>query len=453
MTIPEALALLAGREPGAVALRHGDRVVTRRALVDLAEGVARRWVAEGLGVDGVVVLGCADPVDLVLGAVATWRAGATPLPLAPGLAADERAALLDLARPARVEDGPLDHRPGPSGTLLPEVSASSWKVATSSGSTGRPKLVRAAAPARVDPDAAVAPFVPREAVQLVAAPPHAGAGFVYAMRGLTCGHELVLMDAPGAGGVDAGEWLRLLAAHRVSWAVLSPTTMRAIWRHPDRPGTDVSSLDGVLHLGAPCPVGLKRDWLAWLGSSKVVEVYAGTESAGVAMIGGEDWLRHPGSVGRGVNGTRFRVLRPDGEECAPGEVGEVVMRRAAPTYSYVGAPAQDRGGWHSLGDAGRMDAEGWLWVLDRLADLVVVDGTRVAPAEVEAVLLEHPAVASAVVVGRDDGLRAVVQTDALDTVRAWAGTRLDPPLLPRGWEAVDHPLRDAAGKARRASYR
>ncbi|WP_299055408.1 AMP-binding protein [uncultured Nocardioides sp.] len=448
VTISRAPALLAERDPDGVALRSGRRVVTRRALVDLADGVARRWVAEGLGVDDVVVLGCGDPVDLVLAAVATWRAGATPLPLAPGLAPGERAALLDLARPARVEDGPLDLTPGRAGAPLPDRAASSWKVAASSGSTGRPKLVRAAAPARVDPDRPVAAFVPRDAVQLVASPPHAGAGFVYATRGLTSGHELVLMPS-----FDAGEWLRLVAGHRVTWSVLSPTTMRAIARHPDRATADVSSLESVLHVGARCPEPLKRDWLAWLGPSRVVEVYAGTESAGVAMIGGEDWLLHPGSVGRGVGGTRFRVVRPDGGDCAPGEVGEILMRRDAPTYTYVGAAAQDRHGWHSLGDAGRTDADGWLWVLDRLDDLVDVDGHRVAPADVEAALLEHPDVGSAVVVGRGGGLHAVVQCPDLDAVRAWAATRLDPPHLPTGWEAVPHPLRDDAGKARRSSYR
>ncbi|MCH1866703.1 AMP-binding protein [Nocardioides sp. CFH 31398] len=452
LPIARAISLLAAREPDAVALRADDgTTTTRRELDRLTDRVARRWVVDGVRPDALVALGCPDPVDLVLAAVATWKAGATPMPVPPGLPAAERTAVLDLAAPALVVDGPLD-RAGPSdGPPLPAHAASSWKVAASSGSTGRPKLVRATAPARVDPDRAVAPFVPHRAVQLVAAPPHAGAGFVYALRGLMTGHELVLMPA-----FDPGRWLDLVARHRATWAVLSPTSMRAVLEHPERPAADVDSLTSVLHLGARCPRWLKRGWLDWLGPDRVDELYAGTESSGLALIGGREWLAHPGSVGRGVGGTRFRVVRADGSDCAPGETGEVLMRRDRTTYDYVGSPRTDRDGWHTLGDAGRLDAEGRLWVLDRLADVVRVDGVLVAPSDVEEVLGEHPAVRSVLAVGVEDGdgtgLRAVVETDDLDAVRRWAVGRLRPPQLPVAWETATGPLRDVAGKARRAAW-
>lgn len=460
-TLGAAVRWWARDRPDAVAARCGDDVLTRRELDGRTDALAASWRAAGLAVDDLVAVELPTGIDAVLAVVAVWKAGATPLPLSPATDPTERRAVLDLARPALVVSGPLP-TPGPPTAPLPDLAAASWKAPTSSGSTGRPKVVRAAAPARFDPQGRVAPFVPRRAVQLVAGPLWHAAPFVYAMRGLVTGHELVLLPE-----FDAGRWLRAVPAHRVTWGVLAPSMMLEVWRHPARATTDVSSLEAVLHLGARCAPWLKRAWIDWLGPHRVHELYAGTESQGLAFVDGTDWLTHPGTVGRAVSGSRFRVVRPDGTDCAPDEVGEILMRRDVPTYSYLGAEADVRDGWHTLGDAGRLDADGFLFVVDRLDDLVVVAGgdgagapVSVAPADVEAVLEEHPAVRSAVVVGvpGDDGPRVHAVVDVTSDVGpqeldAWCRDRLDAPRRPRSWEFADGPLRAQTGKVRRSRWR
>ncbi|MCW2841352.1 MAG: hypothetical protein JWR55_2835 [Aeromicrobium sp.] len=476
MSIGRALGYLADEAPEAVAVRCGDDVLTRSQLDRRSNRVARAW-ADTVGLDDLVTISLPNGVDFVIACCAVWKLGATPQPLSPRLGAGERRAVLDLARPALVVDGTLAEADDDSP--LPDRAASSWKAPTSSGSTGRPKIVRAAAPATIDPQGRVAPFVPRAAVQLVAGPLFHAAPFVYAMRGLMTGHELVVLPR-----FDAEAALRAIEDHRVTWTMLVPTMMHRIWRLGDevRGAHDVSSLEGVLHMGARCAPWLKRAWIDWLGPDRVDEVYAGTESQGLAMITGAEWLAHPGSVGRGISGSRFQVVRPDGTRCRPGEVGEIVMRRdGPPTYSYVGAEAGGtcpyslrswgdphrlrgpvRDGWHTLGDAGRMDADGFLYVEDRLDDVIVTGGAKVQPAEVEAVLEEHPAVRSCVVVPRDDAdlgqaVHAVV--DVADAVvaeaelLAWARQRLDPEKVPRSWRTTTTELRDDTGKVRRSAHR
>ncbi|KQY58476.1 hypothetical protein ASD11_02080 [Aeromicrobium sp. Root495] len=432
LPIGEAFTELAARAPDRVAVRCGDEVLTRSQLDARAASVAGRWVEDGLDVDDVVAICLPNGIDLVVACVAAWKAGGVPLAIASDLPVRERQAVLDAAAPAVVVDRPeVARRPGPP--LVESRTASSWKLSTSSGTTGTPKLIRAAAAATVDPDGLVAPFVPRDAVQLVSGPLTHAAPFTYAMRGLMTGHELVLLPR-----FDAGEWLAAVERHRVTWAMLVPTTMQRIWRHPDRDRADVSSLASVLHLGARCAPDLKRSWIGWLGPERVVEVYAGTESQGLTMIDGREWLDRPGSVGRPCAGSRFRVVD-----------GELQMQRDG------GLP-----GWHSLGDAGRIDDAGYVYVLDRLDDVVVSGGVNVHPADVEAVLDSHPLVRSSVVVPRPDGdlghrVHAVVETDEADedVLRDWARERLRPELRPRSYELVTEPLRATTGKSRRRDWR
>lgn len=463
MSIGRAFGHLAAEAPHAVAVRCGDVVMTRRELDLASNRVAHGW-SDRVGHDDLVTIALPNGIEFVVATVAAWKLGATPQPLSPRLGAAERSAVLELARPALVVDEPFVEGGGlatsSDASPLPDLAASSWKAPTSSGSTGRPKIVLAAAPATVDPHGRVAPFVPRAAVQLVAGPLFHAAPFVYAMRGLMTGHQLVVLPR-----FDAEEALAAIDRHRVTWTMLVPTMMHRIWRLGDeaRARHDVSSLESLLHLGARCAPWLKRAWIDWLGPERVVEVYAGTESQGLTMITGLEWLARPGSVGRGVSGSELRVRRPDGTWCPPGEVGEVVMRRdGPPTYSYVGAPATVRDGWHTLGDSGRMDEAGYLWVEDRLDDVIVTGGVKVQPADVEAAIEEHPAVRSSVAVGRDDDemgqvVHVVVdvadESVSVDELEAWSRGHLDPERRPRSWRLVREPLRSDTGKVRRSDFR
>jgi bile acid-coenzyme A ligase len=242
--------------------------------------------------------------------------------------------------------------------------------------------------------------------------------------------------------------------------------MHRIWRLPEaeRRAFDLSSLHVVFHMAAPCPWWLKQAWIDWLGGERVLELYGGTEAQAITFITGSEWLEHRGSVGRPVLG-EMRVLGADGNELPPGDVGEVWMRRgpdAPPSYRYIGAQAKTRpDSWESLGDMGWKDEAGYLYLSDRTADMILVGGANVYPAEVESALDEHPDVVSSCVIGLPDEeygnvVHAIVQAPrplATAELDAFLGARLARYKLPRTYEFVTSPLRGDDGKVRRSALR
>jgi bile acid-coenzyme A ligase len=227
---------------------------------------------------------------------------------------------------------------------------------------------------------------------------------------------------------------------------------------------DLSSLRVMWHFAEPCPPWLKDFWIDWLGPERIVEVYGGTEAQSATIITGTEWLTHKGSVGRPFTG---EILVGDDvpNELSRGTVGEVWMRRTGnkPSYQYRGAEAH-RGadGWESLGDMGWMDDEGYVYLCDRRDDMILVGGSNVYPAEVEAAILENPSVRSCAVIGlpdedRGNSIHALVEADPRvipeSDLLAYLADRLVPYKLPHSIEYVDVPLRDDSGKVRRSALR
>lgn len=435
-----------------------------RAATSLAHALRRRGVAH----DDTVAIGLPNTRDFVIACAAVWRAGATPQPVSPHLTRDERSALERISRPAAT----IGARPAtagiawlpsarvaPDARALPDAAATSWKAVATSGSTGHPKIVRAAGPALLDPALPVASFLPHTATQLVAGPMWHSAVFTYAFRGLLTGHRLVIMPR-----FDPRRWIDLVEAHDVTWGLLVPTMMARLMNLPPerRDPTRLSSIERVLHMGAPCAPDLKHAFLKWIGADRVDEVYAGSESNGLTRITGDEWLERPGSVGRGISGTRIRILNDAGEELPAGAPGLIWMRRGdAPSYEYVGAESRrDDHGWDTLGDIGHLDEDGYLYVHDRADDIINRGGEKIAPAAVEAVLESHPAVREAVVFGVADvdlgqAVHAVVRlrdkTTSIARVRAYAVQRLGP-RAPEILHLTERTLRNDAGKIRRKAY-
>jgi bile acid-coenzyme A ligase len=190
------------------------------------------------------------------------------------------------------------------------------------------------------------------------------------------------------------------------------------------------------------------------------------------LISGEEWLRHPGSVGKPTVG-EIRILDENHDEVPTGEIGEIWMRPSKGTstpYHYLGGEAESLpDGWESQGDLARVDDEGYIYLADRKPDMILVGGSNVYPAEIEAALEEHPAVLGTCVIGLPDEdygsrVHAVVQcsdtgsdtgSDSVteDELLEFLRERLVSYKLPRSVEFVDHPLRDEAGKVRRAQIR
>lgn len=468
-TFSRIITARAQRNPHEVVVRsdHEGVDVTAAELDAHSNRLAREYLARGVGRDDLVAVGLPTGAEFVAACVAIWKLGATPHPLSPALSRTDRAALEESGRPALalgarpVEPSipwlPSGFVPTAAGTILPDAWTHSWKAPTSSGSTGRPKIVTSTAPALLDPDRPVAPFLPRRAVQLVTAPLWHSAAFTYAFRGLLTGHRLVL-----TGGFDEHRFAELVSRHRITWTLLSPSMIRRLVRLTGRPSLD--SLESVLHMGAPCAPADKRALIDLLGPSRVVEVYAGSESNGLTMITGTEWLAKPGSVGKPIGGTQIAIRRADGSAAAPHEVGQVWMHRGnLPAYRYLGAATRRTGdGWDTLGDLGMLDEDGYLTIVERADDVIVSDGVTVYPSRVEHALAAHPAVRDAVVYPARTGpgrtrVAAVVEVadDGVDAaaVLAYAGRRLTPAELPSLIDITRHPLRNEAGKVRRSTFR
>jgi bile acid-coenzyme A ligase len=474
VSYPARLGELAAAAPDAPAVSCGPATLTRCDLDIASTRLAHDLAARGVGLGDFVTVALPNSIDWCVAYVACWKLGAVPQPVSARLPERELAAIIDLARPKVVfglepgqidgVDGlPLGYRP-PAGVPtdpLPEAISPAWKAPTSGGSTGTPKLIVSGDPAVLDPDAPNMLGFADGGCLVMPGPLYHNGPAVWTCQALLAGSHVVLLER-----FDAEATLAAIERHRADVVYLVPTMMKRISALPDetRLSYDLSSLRLAWHLAEPCPPWLKRAWIDWLGAERIIELYAGTEAQAVTVITGTEWLDHEGSVGRVVSG-EIKVCDADGNTVGPGEQGEVWMRaaRETPTYYYVGSDARAmEGGWESLGDVGWFDADGYLYLGDRMSDMILTGGANVYPAEVEAALLEHPAVRSAVVIGLPDAdkgnrIHAIVEADeaqvAAEQLIEFAAERIARYKLPRSVEFVDEPLRDDAGKVRRSALR
>ena len=181
----------------------------------------------------------------------------------------------------------------------------------------------------------------------------------------------------------------------------------------------------ILHSAAPCPAHVKRGIIDVFPPGVVTEFYGASES-GFTMITAEEWLKKPGSVGRPWPMHEIRILDEDGNVCAPGEIGLIYVRGPRMDFRYRNADDKNRAafrdGFFTAGDLGYLDADGYLFIADRRTDLIITGGANVYPAEVESVLMAHPAVADVAVVGVPD---ADMGKSVLAVVELRPGERAD----------------------------
>ena len=459
----QRIADQAAADPDHPALTAEETTLTRGELERLANRTARALAARGVGQDDLVTIALPNGAAFVATAIACWKLGAVPQPVSARLPKRELEAIIELAEPRVVVDAPLDVE-GLDDGPLPDAVSNPYKAMTSGGSTGRPKLILANQAGLIDPTAAPLLGMKIDGTHLMPGPLYHNGPFIWTMTALLAGNHVVL-----EGRFDAERTLQLIDRYRPDSLYLVPTMMARISKLPPevRDRYDVSSLRVVWHLAAPCPPWLKEEWINWLGAETIWELYGGTEAQAATIITGTEWLAHRGSVGK-VNVDQFKVLRADGTEAGPGEVGEVFMRPSADesirTYRYIGAEARRiEGGWESLGDMGSLDADGYLYLSDRQTDMILAGGANIYPAEIEAALDEHPRVRSCAVIGLPDDdlgnvVHAIVHTDdgspiELDDLRAHLAERLVRYKIPRTFEFTDEPLRDDAGKLRRSALR
>ena len=237
-------------------------------------------------------------------------------------------------------------------------------------------------------------------VHLIAGPLYHINGFWCSYGGLFEDQTLVVMER-----FDAARVLDLIERYRVEESCLVPTMLNRIARLPDVARRDFSSIKGISASGSMLPPWVMRAWIELLGPERMWEIYGATEGHGSTLIRGDEWLEHPGSVGRPL-WTEVRIVNEDGREVPAGEVGEIFMRYPGvktPTFEYVGAtPRTTPEGFASVGDLGWVDRDGYLYIADRRADMIISGGANIYPAEVETALSEHPEVVDVAVIGIPD---------------------------------------------------
>jgi long-chain acyl-CoA synthetase len=297
----------------------------------------------------------------------------------------------------------------------------------SSGTTGRPKGVLQPLKGRsIDaPDGTTQAYaalfgVGADTVYLSPAPLYHAAPLRFLFGILAQGGAAVIMEH-----FDAEAALALIERHRITHSQWVPTMFVRLLKLPAavRGRYDLGSHRVAIHGAAPCPISVKREIIDWWGPI-LIEYYGGTEGIGSCVIKSDDWLRHPGSVGRTMVGT-IHIVGPDGTELPAGEEGLVYFSDGGPRFEYLHDPAKTReieqaDGWRTFGDVGRVDAEGYLYLTDRASNLIISGGVNIYPQETENVLLTHPKVTEAAVIGVPNDefgeeVRAVVQPADWDT--------------------------------------
>ncbi len=315
--------------------------------------------------------------------------------------------------------------------------AAGYDMLYSSGTTGRPKGIKRplTEPSILVPNPLLKLLcstmcgMNENSVYLSPAPLYHAAPLRFNMMSGMLGGTSIVMES-----FDAEEFLRLVEKHKVTQSQLVPTMFVRMLKLPDdvRNKYDTSTLQGAVHAAAPCPADVKAKMIDWWGPI-LIEYYAGSEGNGVTVSDSKQWLAHRGTVGRAVVG-EIKILDDDGTELPVGETGTVYFA-GGPQFAYHNDTdktqrAYNDRGWSTLGDVGYLDADGFLYLTDRKAYMIISGGVNIYPQETEDVLISHPAVADVAVFGvpneeMGEEVKAVVQPHDMSR----AGKELETELI------------------------
>lgn len=439
-----------------------------------------------------------NTAEAVLAHLAGLQSGASVVPVNAHLAAPEVAYVLETADVALVIAGPATAaRAVEAAAMVPACKAISWRdrgwatwlssaptgppaddrpirpnLLFTSGTTGRPKAVEL--PPNVFPrHPSWAAFVAASQANrfvgkgrhLVVAPLH-HTGPLNAVRALAAGNPVGILDR-----FDPVRTLAAIDGWQIGSTTLVPTHMARLVTLPDevRGRYDVSSLRLVFQTGAACPVPVKRAMIDWWGPV-FLEAYGATEVGVTSSITSQDWLDHPGSVGRAVPPYEALVVDDEGNELPPGTEGRLYFRDSTGRGVIYHRDAERSAAAHlvpgvfTLGEIGLVDPDGWVYVTDRFADMVVTGGVNVYPAEMEQVLVAHPGVADVAGIGLPDAdlgealVALVVAADpssppSIEELQRWCEERLSRFKCPRAITLVPTVGRNALGKLDKRSLR
>jgi long-chain acyl-CoA synthetase len=462
-----------GADKPAVILHPSGTVVTFDELEARANRLAHRFRQAGLHEGDTVAILMENNEHIHAVMWAARRSGLYFVPINTHLTAAEAAYIIDNSNAkAIIGSAPLrdtcaglaEHLPGGLPELLILASADGqpglpgWErypecvadqpdtpiddeiegdlLQYSSGTTGRPKGIKRELP-HLPPaevpgmmSALVGYWMDSEAVYLSPAPLYHTAPSVWSMSAQAGGITTVVMEK-----FDAEGTLDAIERHRITHAQFVPVMFVRMLKLPEkiRDSYDLSSLKRVMHAAAPCPVQIKKQMIDWWGPI-VDEYYASSEAHGSTLISAEDWLAHPGSVGKPMMGG-VHILDENGTELPPNQPGEIYFEGGY-SFEYLNdatktAASRDQHGWTTVGDVGYLDEDGYLFLTDRRHHMIISGGVNIYPQEAENLLVTHPKVMDAAVFGVPDDemgqrVMVVVQTvEEADGTESFADELLD----------------------------
>ncbi|MEO8697291.1 MAG: AMP-binding protein [Acidimicrobiales bacterium] len=461
---PTAVAIVFVPEVG------DERQVTWSEFDERSTQLARACARDGVRHSDLVAIQMKNSPEFLFSIFACWKLGAVPVLVRWDLPDWELQRLHDVIRPkvlitADRRDLFEASRAEPTDPLPPADPPYSSGIC-SSGSTGTPKIILRRAPLRfAGTGSSITVIENFEAVNpaqiiLVPSPLYHNNGFV-AANDLLVGHKIVLMER-----FDAARAVDLIERHRATGFTAATPIFQRIARVDGIEQRDLSSLEWVMQGAAQIPAWVAQFWFDRIGAEHVYLSYGASEGIGTTVCRGDEWLAHPGTVGRGVFGTRVRILDEDGTDLPVGEIGDIYVRSARGiNHEYLGDVPPTRvtpDGFATIGDVGWVDDDGYLYIADRRTDMIVTGGVNVYPAEVEAALSEHQQIADVVVIGlKDDDwghrVHAVVQRTSESSslsagdVIAFAKARVSGYKVPKTVEFVDKIPRSEATKVSRSA--
>jgi bile acid-coenzyme A ligase len=467
------LALTQGPEPAVteVSATGAQRSLSWRDLDDLAGRLATTLRDEGLAWGDSLAVCLPNCLEHFVADVAAWKLGAIPVAIRWDLPEWELTRLLDVLAPRlalREEAEAVTARLASAALPATEVVSPHRFGVCSSGSTGLPKVILHTSPGlHAEGQRSTSAVV--EAYRTLSTPqtllvPNAlyhSASITTAVLNLVSGNHTIVLERFTPEVLE-----ETVARHKVT-GFMAPTPMLLrLARAPELKRESFESVEWVQHGASPLPEWLARFWIDLLGPERFFTSYGAAEAVGVVACRGDEWLAHPGTLGRGALDTDVKVLGDDGERLAPHQVGMIFLRRpGGPSGTYAGrgvAPLEvDRDGFATVGDLGWLDEDGFAYLSDRRVDLIVSGGANVYPAEVEEAVGEHPDVADVVVIGLPDEewgkrVHAIVQRSPAATlseeeVRTFARSRLASYKVPKSVEFVEQIPRSAATKVNRTA--
>jgi len=476
------------------ALIMGDQVKTWRDFDRDIEAVAQALERRGIGPGATVATLVSNSFEAIAIIFGTARAGAAIVPLSPLLQAEVLSRLVadagcrlffvgaayeqlgtavgGFARSDRIGVGFTSGDYAETfdafvaGAAAPQPrsydSQTPYCIIYSSGTTGVPKGIVHTDFTRLQMALVLGIEFNMDstAVTVLATPPFTNGTWMTMLPTLAAGGCCVLMPA-----FSAGAFLDVVERRHGTHVFLVPTQIRAILESPDIDRRDISSLRRVISAGAALPAPLRERFVARAGLC-LMELYGVTEGVGTT-IKPLDSLRKPGSVGLPAFGTEIKIVDDEGREVPAGEIGEIVGRTSAVMRGYHNRPDADREAtwldpegrpWLRTGDMGRLDGDGYLYIVDRKKDMMLSGGLNVYPSDIEDVIRTHPEVRDVSVVGAPDEkwgevpvafvvARAAGALPAHDALLAWCNERLSKHQRLRQIVVVEGDLpRNALGK-------